>query len=466
MNWLSSIRSRLLVWLIPPLVAVAGLVALETLSTSRKTAETLHDRTLLAVMLAISENVLATNGDVLSESVLEVISDNLGDQFFYHVTWPENAFVTGYAGVPKLPEGQELKGGKPLFFDGSYKNDPVRVVAMRQLLTERELNGWITIVAWQKIRQRQALAFDLTARSLMRLAVMVLSAALIVWIAVAFGLRPLAGLKEAIEKRSPDDLTPIKRFLPNEVRGIVSSMNDLFRRLADAQTARERFIGDAAHQLKNPIAALKTQAEAAKSAPGSAELRGRVGEVVTTADSMGRLVDQLLMNARANTQIDRTELVELGPLLEEIAAEAAPAALAKQQDYGLQACASALLVRGNRLLLGEAVSNLVDNAIRHTGEGAKITIGLRVSGNGEDAMIYVSDSEPNLAASDLERVSAPFATGDTSQAGSGLGLSIASDIAKLHDGGLSIGPAPDEGGKEIALRLPLADRAGGPGPRD
>ena len=246
---MSSIRSRLLMWLMVPLALVAAAVSVETFLSAQRLSHDLHDRTLLAAMLAISENVVASNGTLLADETLDVLTDNLGDQYFYHVAGPANAFVTGYSGFPRLPAGEELIDGQPVFYDGVHLGNDVRVIALRQLLVGRELNGLTTITAWQQVTQRDRMTLEIFSRSLIRLALLVLSAGAIVWFAVAFGMRPMRDLRRAIDSRSPYDLTPIKRPMPTELSGIVNSMNDLFARVARSKSNRERFIGDAAHQL-------------------------------------------------------------------------------------------------------------------------------------------------------------------------------------------------------------------------
>ena len=119
---------------------------------------------------------------------------------------------------------------------------------------ERSLNGWITVTAWQKVSQRQALSFELFGRSLLRLGLLVVSAGLIAWFAVRVGLKPLLDLRDAVEKRSSSDLSSIRRPVPAEVQSLVQSMNALFKKVRDSIDLRERFIADAAHQLRNPIA--------------------------------------------------------------------------------------------------------------------------------------------------------------------------------------------------------------------
>lgn len=450
-----SIRTRLVLWLMIPLTLVAAVVALETFSRAQRVSNDLYDRTLLAVMLTVSEHVVATNGDVLTENLLEVLTDSLGDQFFYHVAGPGKSFVTGYSGFPKPPAGIELEGGKPVFYDGIYQGDPVRVVAMRQLLSQRELNGWTNITAWQRVGVRTDLTYSMFGRSLTRFVLLILSAGLIVWFAVAFGLRPLRNLQHAIESRTPYDLTPIRRAMPVELSGIVKSMNDLFARVARSKANRERFIGDAAHQLRNPIAALKVQAETSLDAKSQKRLREGLEQIVDTTNKTGRIIEQMLASASAHaTDPDSGEEFDLAETVREAARTCAPSALRKNQDLSLDCAFDHCLFNGHRILMQEAVVNLIDNAIRHTDEGSAINVSLHGCDDGEHLCINVSDQGAPFTEEDLLRHSQPFATGGGPRSGSGLGLSIAKDVAKSHGGYLAVSPGDNGSGKSITILLP------------
>lgn len=460
MKAVRSIRGHLLVWLLVPLTVIAALEAATTYFAARRTADELYDKTLAAVLFTVSENVLASNGDLLSENVLEVLTENLGDQLFYHVAGPDNKFVTGYSGYPRPPSGFELESGAPHFYDGIYQGDPVRVAAMRQLVSGRDLNGWITVTAWQTVNRRAELSFELFAQSLLRLAILVGSAGLIVWLALRTGLKPLADLQDAVEKRSSSDLSPIRRLVPVEVKSLVGSMNALFGKVRSANEARERFIADAAHQLRNPIASLKAQAEVARNAPSPVEMRRRMDSVVETGDRAGRLVHQLLTSARthsAGSETDPSTTFDIVDLTREAARDHAARALKKGQDFAFDAPDDAIVVSGDRTLVGEAIANLIDNAIVHNPPGTTVSVG--VGRRNGVAAVVVEDDGVGIPEPALSKVMEPFVSLQTASAGSGLGLSIAGDIAQHHRGHLTAtGGASGKGTRfELALNPVEAD---------
>ncbi len=453
---MTSIRRQLLVWLLVPLMLVAAIVATETFYSARRVSNELHDQTLLSVSLAVFENIIASGGDIIAENMLETLTDNLGDQFFYHLAGPENTFVTGYTGYPRPPDTVNLTGGKPVFYDGMYRGDPVRAVVMRRPIFGEPVDGWATITTWQRIRGRQALTFNLFASSIVRLLLLTAAAGIIVWFAVSRGLTPLQQLRNAIRQRTAQDLTPIKRPMPVELRGMVGSMNELFERVRRSKSNRERFIGDAAHQLRNPIAAVKVQAAAALRADTHDAAREGLDQISTIADQTGRTVEQMLASAQANAlDHEAREVFDIVPVVTDATRVIAPTALARNHDLSLEIEAESLMVEGHKVLIQEAIKNLIDNAVIHTVDSGTIRVGAGLSPDGDWIRVDVADSGAQLSKDDLSKLSQPFATGDGTGSGSGLGLSIAKDVAKSNGGYLELSPLPDDNGKVISMVLPL-----------
>lgn len=285
----------------------------------------------------------------------------------------------------------------------------------------------------------------------------VVSAGIIVWIALSVGLRPLENLRRSIERRSADDLTPIQFEPPAEVRNVVASMNGLFGELAKANQVRERFIGDAAHQLRNPIAAIKTQSETALLSENLHDYRESLRKILQTTENTGRMVEQLLTSARAhatNPQQARTFAVD--EVVREVAENSASMALQKGHEFVYEGEGKSVRIRGYPRLFGEAVANLIDNAIRHTPRGTQITVGIengRVDGR---ACVYVADEGPEFSDEEFRRLLEPFATGETESQGNGLGLAVVDDIARMHGGNLVIDSARNGRGKQFSITLPLS----------
>lgn len=460
-----SLRSRLLVLILGPLVLVAAAAGLLHYRHAETLSARLYDKTLLAVAHAIARDVLLTEGDLLAEDLLETLTDALGDQIFYHVRGPARGYVTGYAGPPAVPAGQKAVAGRPLLYDAVYRGETVRVVALRAFVGTEGLGHWIELRVWQTVGRRADLSLDLALQGAALMLVMIGAVGAIVWVGVQRGLRPLRRLRDAISRRSPDDLRPIQRPVPPEVASLVAAMNTLFGQLAQAFADRDAFLSAAAHQLRNPIAGLQAQAEAAERATDPTQLRRRVGDVAEACRRTGRLTRQLLSMERARHGADAATPVILTTLVAEVTAGKAPAALRRgimvSFDAGsFDAGEQAVTVAGDAVMLSEAVENLLDNAVRHgCRDGGAVAVTLR--GGAGTVTIEVADDGPGIPDAERATVLEPFRRGTTAAGdGCGLGLSIVNAIAVRHGGRLAIGtragPAPAPAATPAAVRRPGA----------
>lgn len=314
-----SLRGRLFLLLILPLVVVAGAASFVRYQAASRLSQELYDNTLLAVALTISRDVVISGGDVLTEQLLDELTTALGDPVYYRITGPGGSFVTGYSDPPDLAGGRIVEGGDPVFFDSVALGRPVRAVVLREFISEPQFGGWVTVEVWQTIAQRRALSRELLTQSVILLATVLLTAALILWFGIQLGLKPLLDLRDAIGQRSADDLRPIRRWVPPELRPLVETTNSLFARLAQAFALRDGFISDAAHQMRNPVAAIQSQAEAAISAPTESDLRSRVADLADCARAASRLTSQLLSleRVRGRSLKEFVRSVDLVALLRE-----------------------------------------------------------------------------------------------------------------------------------------------------
>ena len=453
-----SIRATLTLWLMIPLALVAAVVAVETFHHARKVSSDLNDRTLLAASLTILEHVISSNGSLLADATLESLTNTLGDEFFYHVRGPDGAFVTGYSGYPRL-ESTNVRVADPIFYDGEHLGQPVRAVYTLQDLTDRELNGLTRIITWQRLSQRQNLTLILFTRSFMRLVLLTLVAGFIVWFAVKAGLKPLSRLQASIDKRSDFALSPIKQSVPVELVGIVKSMNSLLARVERSKKNRERFIGDAAHQLRNPIAAITVQAQASLESNSVNEMRAGLNQVLEVSGKSTSMINKMLSGARAQAmEVEEYELFDLHELIKEKVLDLAPMAFDKSQEFSLLISDRSVPVNGNRTMLGEALVNLVHNAIQHNEAGSSVSVSTQASDVKGFIDIIVSDSGRSLSDEEFNQLTQPFRTSGVDESGTGLGLSIAKDIVRMHHGELLTRVGSE--GKSIVMRIPVAQKTG------
>jgi two-component system sensor histidine kinase QseC len=275
--------------------------------------------------------------------------------------------------------------------------------------------------------------------------------ALLLWIAVMRGLRPLDKLTREVEQREPDNLAALDASsAPREVVPLIERLNRLFIRIDASMQKERRFTADAAHELRTPVAAIKAQAQVARAASGEAERIHALDNAILGCDRAAHLIDQLLTLARVDT-LDRsiTEPCRLRDTTAEAIAALAPAALEKGVQLELLAGDEAV-VRGNPGLLRILLRNLLDNSMRHTPPGTSVQVS--IAHEQEAVCLSVSDNGPGIPEQErnkvLERFYRPL---DTQASGSGLGLSIVKRIAEVHDATLQMQPVSEGRGLRVTV---------------
>lgn len=431
-----SLRGRLFLLLILPLIAVAAAASFARYQAANRLSQELYDNTLLAVALTISRDVVISEGDVLTEQLLDELTTALGDPVYYRITGPGGSFVTGYSDPPDLPDGAIAEGGEPVFFDSMSLGRPVRAVVLREFISEPQFGGWVTVEVWQTVSQRLALSRELVTQSILLLGSVILTAALILWFGIQLGLKPLLDLREAIGQRSADDLRPIRRWVPPELRPLVQTTNSLFDRLAQAFALRDGFISDAAHQMRNPVAAIQSQAEAAISAPTEIELRARVTDLAESARTTSRLTSQLLSleRVRGRTLKALVQPVDLSALVRNRIRPFAEIQLRRDVDVAFSVAGAPRTIDCDPVLVEEMVANLLDNATKYALQpGGHLDVSVEFEP--QSVSIRFADDGPGVPPELRERIFDRFFRLDEDQSrGCGLGLAIVSDVARAHDG--------------------------------
>lgn len=445
-----SLRLRLFLVILAPLLLVSALLAVWRFEAAQATAQQLFDRGLLAAALAISRDVAISEGDALSPNTRQLISDAGGGEVFYHVTGPGGIYVTGYA-YP--PAARELRtGAAPQYRIADYRGEPVRVLRMSETRTIDNLTGEAVVTVWQRVSDRNDFATSLALRALGLMAAFMAALAVITWFGVQVGLRPLNDLREAIERRSPNDLGRIQRPVPREVEGIVATLNRLLGQVRDSIQEHQAFISDAAHQLRNPASALLSLAETLPGISDPAERHRREQDLIGAARRSALLAEQLLSLERLRYDGPaKDKTFDLGDLARDICADMAPEVLGHDIAFQYEPGPAPLPVRGDPILVGEAVRNLIDNALRHGGPELG-GIAVATCARGGCACLSVADDGRGLPPSAAEQAFRRFgqiSPGD----GSGLGLSIVREVARGHGGDATVEPA--EKGACLTIRLPL-----------
>ena len=449
-----SIRRRLLTYLVTALLLVILGVAVVTYVVAHRSANDAYDRSLLDPALDISEHMRVDAEGIhvdLPQNALEALVYDQVDQVIYQLRGPDGTLVAGVQDLP-LPAG--LAAGDHRFADIEYRGAPMRVAALRGA------NGAYVQVA-ETLHKRHQLVAEILSAEIATMLVVGLAAIALAWVGIANGLRPLERLRNDLLARSIRDLRPLTPApAPAEIAPVIDAFNALLAQLRDASTMQQRFVANAAHQLRTPLAGLQMHLELLLRHDLAADVRDEIDRLRGASVRASRLATQLLALARAEPgQVHRRPLQRLD--LRQVAGEAArdwaPRAVALDRDLGFQLDPAMIL--GDATLLPEIVNNLVDNALRYTPRGGTITV--RTGYDGGRPYLAVEDNGPGIPERErgnvLERFyRLPDVPGD----GSGLGLSIVKEAAERHGGAIEIGPG--EGGRGTCVRVvfpPLAPEA-------
>ncbi|MGH8807220.1 MAG: sensor histidine kinase [Noviherbaspirillum sp.] len=458
---LGTLRNQLLRWLLIPLVVLVAIDAVSVYRNALEAADLAYDRSLLASTRALAERVAIVDGKVVADVPYVALdsfeADTLG-RIYYKVTGINGDFVSGYDDLPPLPKGTPRSDVYPAlvyFYHAQYRGEPVRIAALYQPVYDDTMRGIALIQVGESHEARRDLSRKILFDTLWRQAALVLAAALLAWIAVRFVLRPLMRLRAEVEARAPTDLSDFDATLVHkEVRPLVAAMNGYMARLQTLIAGQRRFIADASHQLRTPLTVLKTQAELALRENDPRMMREMVESIAQTTDSTVHLANRLLTLARAEHGAAEAELQSLSLVdgARQVGLELAQQAVRKDIDLSLEAAGEAT-VRGHPVLLHEMIANLVDNAIRYTPAGGKVSV--RVL---DDKVLEVEDTGPGIAAAERERVFAPFYRVASAQAvnagGSGLGLTIVRDIAAMHGATVQLCDAAHGSGLKVRVKFP------------
>ena len=360
------------------------------------------------------------------------------------------------AGDPAVPAVSGLSDRPaPTLRDAEMADEPLRIAAML-LADPRAPSQRLTVEVAETMERRRALTETLRAQAvaLPQMLVLVIGVLLIVY-GYAYVWRPMQRLRTLIDNRGSNDLSPLDpESAPQDLRPLILSINGLMQRLAVSIDTQRRFIADAAHQLRTPLAGLRSQAEIALTEDDPAALRRSLARLAAGTERATELANRMLTLARADTPLAAPQAdVDLPALARDVICDHLPSANARGQDLGFEGPAPGrgAVVRGDRLLLRELLSNLVDNALRYTPDGGVITVNVECS-PAAGATLSVTDSGPGIPQAEHDRVFEPFYRGGEAIApGTGLGLAIVRSIAAAHGASVVLRQGPDARGLQVAV---------------
>lgn len=445
-----SLRRQLLLWLLLPqlvLWAVGGLLAYRI---ALSYAEKAIDQSLTQSVRALARQVKPVGSGLLIDfprAAQDVLEADPDDRVSYMVSSPPGSFLLGNRRLPQ-PD-TDLAPGEPRLYQGVLEGKPLRIVALDVSYGDSDTPQVMRVQVGKGLAVQQRIAGELVADMLAPLLVLGVILSLAVYGGIQRGLTPLKRLTAQLENRSVDALSPIgAQQAPSEVQALVQAINGLLGEVARNVDQEKRFINDAAHQLRTPLAGLISQVELAQRENADPALGERLGKVLTGAERSAHLVHQLLALARSEAPLQRAPL-DLAALVREVAREWTPRALAAGMDLGYEGEEHRPL-EGDALQLREALSNLIDNALRYTPRGTRVT--LRVQPVSVGALLVVEDDGPGLPPQDMPHVFQRFWRGSPLPGGCGLGLAIVQEVARRH-GGEAVVTRLQPQGLRIELRL-------------
>lgn len=466
-------RRRLLLGILLPVVAVIAVNTVFLYRQALRAADTAYDRTLLATAKSIGELLEIEPGRApprvratVPYSALEAFEADNRSRMYYRVLGFDGEVVSGFDDMPaparQLPE-RSVYAALVHFYEDHYRGNPVRMAVLLQPVAGTEGQGMATVQVAETLELRRTLARELLLDTLARQALLVsLIAAVVVWV-VQRATRPVQELSDRIVARPAGDLTPLDAAgAPRELLPLVHATNQVMHRLARLLAHQKRFVRDASHQLRTPLAVLKTQVQSARR--GDVPPEQALAEMAHTVDRATQLANQMLALAKVE-QLHQQGLQDGRPVTDwaevtrAVALDLAPLIAEHALEFSIDTRPAP--VRAHEWALRELVRNLLHNAVKHCPRGGSLALHLVT--DGRHAALTVADSGPGLAGLPRERLFEPFSAGPSNgdlHSGSGLGLAICREIVDSIGGSLQLDNREAHGrveGLDAIVRLPLAE---------
>ncbi len=440
-----SLFGEILDFMLAPLLLVWPLSIALTFLVARALADSPYDQAMTERILAIAQQMRYEQGRVvisLPPSAADILRADEEDEIQFQVVDPFSIVIAGDYAFPK-PELYDFPANdQTQFRNVVIRGKEMRIAYQTIEIAERANSSYLIQVS-ETLNRRASLANEIIKGVILPQFIILPLSVLLVWFGLKRGLKPLIKLKEQVRNRDPADLSPVEgKNVPEEIEPLVETFNELLDRLQGSMRTQQRFLSDAAHQMKTPLAGLQTQAELALRQQGTPEQQQTLRQLARSAKRSARVISQLLALARAEHQ--RTglamALTNLSQLAREASSDWANSALDKNTDLGFESIEPAAFVEGHPILLRELMNNLIDNAIRYTPGGGLINVRVLIDSAGA-VCFEVEDNGPGIAVADQARVfdrfyrvlkDWPEAVNDASVDGSGLGLAIVKEIADQH----------------------------------
>ena len=444
-----SLRRLLTLWLVAPLLALILASSIPGYFLAVRAANDAYDNGLLGPATAIA-NYVRENEDgtevIVPPAAIDALRIDTIDKIFFQVTGPDRDAIAGNADIPRPATDMDNTG--QLIYSSAIDGQAVRVAA----ISIPRRNGNVLVQVAETTLKRDRLVQDILLGALTPAVLVACMAAILFWLGIRRALSPLEQLRDQIEHRSPGELGPVSDSgAPLEVKPLVGAINDLLARLAQALEAQQRFIANAAHQLRTPLAGLRTHVELMRREASKSGSPTLIDMIASETERASHLANQLLTLARAepgsSLPIARVSM-DLRDLVSQSAQAWVPRAMARNLDLGFDL--NEAKIQGDPQLLRELLANLLDNALIHTRSGGHVTA--RTRSESGHALLEIEDNGPGIPDSEREKVFERFyRLPGTSAEGGGLGLAIVREIADRHGAQVILGTAST--GQGLSVRV-------------
>lgn len=456
---IESLRVHLLCWLLAPLAGVVLINIFNSYEAATNTANMVADRTLLASATDIAEEIFVTGGvlDVqVPPAAIEMFNTGHGDLVFLNLRTHDGQLLTGYPDLPQPPE--PVPAAHPIYYQSVYRGRTVRLVAVSHSIVGAEEANPVTVVVGQTLNSHDELVRDLLRRAIFQQLILLIGSGVLVYFGFSRGLAPLMRLRDAVLDDRHDAIEPLPvHSVQSELRPLVEALNQYKQRVQLQMAAQNRFIANAAHQIKTPLTLLAMQAAFAQRATNKSDRQEALNALQNSVQQFAHMVNQLLTLSRAEPggRRPRHEHIDMAIVAREILEDFASAALLRNIDLGFDPGVDPQIVCGDKTMLHEAIVNLVDNALRYSPNGGAVMVTLRHK-NGA-CVLAVSDNGPGIPQEERGRVFERFyRVVENGGEGSGLGLAIVREVVTAAQGSVTL-DAPESGsGLIVTVRLPAA----------
>ena len=439
-----SLRRQLLAGILIPMVLI---VAFNTWSLYRQALaalNTAYDRTLLASAKSLGESLdVRGEGDAarlqanVPSAALEAFEADLQSRMAYRISTRQGVLLSGYDDLPmwhgQIPM-QPPYAALVDFYDGQFRGEPVRMAVLLQPVASTTGRDVAVVQVAETLEIRHALARQILWDTLARQAALIALIAATVIVVVQRATRPVRALSHELQARPDDDLRPIAApYAPRELQPLIAATNEHMRRQSDLLAQQQRFVRDASHQLRTPLAVLKAQVQSARR--GDVAPPEALAEIEHTVDRATQLANQMLALAKVAQLQQQADVApaQFDEVVRAVALDVAPLIAGKGLDFDLQT--EPITLRAHDWMLRELTRNLLHNAIRHTPAGGLLAITLARAG--DQARLTVADGGPGVAPELAERLFQPFSAG-AGGTGSGLGLAICHEIVQTLGGRIQL----------------------------